>query len=248
MRVIAPFSVFALFTLVAEASKRGIAWYDDQANTLLTTKGSPISWIYNWSPNPPKTNKKVEFVAMQWGPSGIANLDAEIPKGTKYLLAFNEPDNAGQSKMTAKQAAALWPKLEAVAKKHNLLLGSPATVQRDYKWLDDFFSACKHCKVDFVTQHWYGTSLADFKGMIKTTAKKYKKPIWVTEYAMIQSTPEATLNFLKQSMAFLDKEASVERYSWFGLVMDTDGFTGKNVAMVTDAGTLTALGHAYVRK
>ncbi|OZJ01692.1 hypothetical protein BZG36_05368 [Bifiguratus adelaidae] len=245
MRLVAPLTLFAVCSCVA-ASKRGLGWYDEQANALLTTSHSPISWIYNWSPTAPKTKKKVEFVAMQWGSAGIDNLDKEIPKGTKYLLAFNEPDGSSQSNLTPQQAAALWPKLEAMAKKHNLKLSSPATIQRDYTWMDEFFKACRHCKVDFITQHWYGTSIDDFKSMIRTTHSKYKRPIWVTEFAMIQSSPSATLSFLKTAMAFLDSVSYVERYAWFGLVLNNGGFVGNNAGLVTEAGKLTELGKAYV--
>lgn len=244
MRVFSLLSLISLSTFVAAASKRGIGWYDTQANALLTTKNSSITWIYNWSPIAPKTNKIVEFIPMQWGSGGIASLNSEISNGAKYLLGFNEPD--GQSNLTPKQAAALWPQLEAVAKKRNFLLGSPATIQRDYTWLADFFHYCKGCKVDFITQHWYGTSLEDFKSMIKTTHNKYKKPIWVTEFAMIQSSPANTLRFLKEAIAFLDKESYVERYAWFGLIVQTDAFLGNNCYLLTDDGKLTDLGKIYV--
>ena len=66
-------------------------------------------------------------VAMVWGDRTVAELDDWVPHAsTTHLLGFNEPNLRHQSNLTAARACELWPAVVAAAKKHNLLLGSPA--------------------------------------------------------------------------------------------------------------------------
>ena len=88
--------------------KRGIA-----TNTAPGAAFSPsVGWWYDWSPRVAGAGSPLEFVPMIWG---AMDLTATLPPATHYLLGFNEPNFHAQSNLTAQQAAADWPMLEAKA-------------------------------------------------------------------------------------------------------------------------------------
>ncbi|MFE5141206.1 glycosyl hydrolase [Streptomyces fagopyri] len=100
---------------------------------------------------------------MIWGPGSVtdAELNATTQGGTIELLGCNEHDNAGQSKMTPKQALNRWPKSEAAG----LRLGAPAVAanaELGGGWLDRFMkgAAIRHLRVAFIPRHWHGSASA----------------------------------------------------------------------------------------
>merc|ERR1712224_340057 len=93
------------------AKKAGLSAINcDDAKTL----GLDDSWHYNWGTTPGApcpTVRATEFVPMFWSPIGS---DKDLPEdywsiwqkhGVKYLLGFNEPDNAGQADVSPMDAA-----------------------------------------------------------------------------------------------------------------------------------------------
>jgi hypothetical protein len=58
------------------------------------------------------------------------NAGAQIPRDTKYLLGFNEPNFASQSNMSPQEAAAAWKNVEAQLARHGLVgkikVGTPS--------------------------------------------------------------------------------------------------------------------------
>jgi len=248
-------------------SKRGLAWFNSQLCSDLKLMKS-VSWFYNWSPTPDQNllpcmkELGIEFVPMQWGGGGIADLAQEIYADTQHLIAFNEPNFHAQSNILPQQAAQLWPQLEAIATKHNLKLGSPSAAacgpnpQTDCygaswdpePWFDAFFGNCTGCKVDFLTSHIYTCNITELQSFL-TKLKKYNLPIWLTEFACpAAKQPESVeLAFMKDALNYLENEPSIERYAWFGTRLDpTDGWLGPQVDLLSDTGcALSDLGQLY---
>jgi Glycosyl hydrolase catalytic core/Alpha-L-arabinofuranosidase B (ABFB) domain len=197
-------------------------------------------WTYDWAPSPAAHGLLIpaatEFVPMIWSAGQATAANLEAVKAYKVLLGFNEPDSAGQANMTVEKAIAVWPKLVATG----LRLGSPVptrTSNRAGDWLGDFMAQAqsKNLRVDFIALHWYGgfggnfdvkTNVKNLKGYLEATHKRFKKPIWLTEFALINfkkpggpASAEIQAQFLKEAGAMINKLKYVERYSWW---------TGKN--------------------
>jgi len=182
-------------TLSSFGQKRGMA-YGHHSPEDLKALSPEISWWYNWSVEPESTvagvfgNYGFEFVPMTWNGS----FDEEKLKSyltlhpeAKYLLAFNEPNFKDQANMTPSAAAALWPKLEAIAKTYSLKIVAPAvnycgncvqengvTYTDPVKYLDDFFAACPNCKVDYIAVHCYMNNVSALQWYVGLF-KKYGK-------------------------------------------------------------------------
>jgi hypothetical protein len=213
-------------------------------------------WYYNWDSARGKITAGAEFVPMIWGEKSMAqsNLDRAKSQGTT-LLGFNEPDMAAQANMTVEQALDLWPKLEATG----LRLGSPAVAFNGDKpggWLDRFMAGAtaRGLRVDFVTIHWYGgdfspAAVGQLKRYIDSVHARYKKPIWLTEYSLIDfststprfPTPDQLAAFARDSAAMLEASPAVERYAWFALPVENKPGTG----LYINGTTPNAAGIAY---
>ncbi|WP_329130741.1 glycoside hydrolase family protein [Streptomyces sp. NBC_00670] len=227
----------------AAATKKGIsAWkFDGVTKAMANAK---VGWFYTWSSGRGgiKAPAGVEFVPMIWGPQSVNRTELRRAKAQgKVLLGFNEPDFAQQSNMTVEQALDLWPRLQATG----MRLGAPAVASgADVPggWLDRFMkgAAARHYRVDFIPLHWYG---ADFdstratrqlRAYLKATYKRYKKPIWLTEYALTDfsggvaryPTKARQAAFVKKSTAMLNRQSYVRRYAWFTLSTSRGDGTG----------------------
>jgi Glycosyl hydrolase catalytic core len=71
-------------------------------------------------------------------------------------------------------------------------------------------------------------------------------PIWVTEYALNNSTLKDSQAFFNASLTFLDSQPIVERYSYFGSFRSKTSNIGPNVAMLDANGQLTDVGSWYL--
>jgi len=262
------FLFISLYSVGQEKSyKRGVSYgYHSAAD--MNTASAGISWWYNWSSLPDFDIRStysvynVDFTPMAWNASGISGVNSQVSQDNriKYILGFNEPNFKDQANMTPTQAAAAWPQLQAIADKYGLKLVSPAvnycgncvsengTVYTSpFKWLDDFFAACPGCRVDYIALHWYGGGNS-IMGYVND-ARKYGKPIWVTEFADWENTgvtPEIQKNYLAGTTNFLERDPGVFRYSWF---------IGRGPGAATypyldlygySSGTLTTLGQTYL--
>jgi hypothetical protein len=241
--------------------KRGEAYESNSLNDLKTlSKG--ISWWYNWTTAPEKSAADfamagVEFVPMIWGvkggPPDPATIEKQIPKSAKYILGFNEPNFAAQANITATDAAALWPRIEQIAKDMNLKIGSPApnycagacNDTDPIHYLDTFFAACTGCQVDFIAAHWYactGDALTTYLAKLK----KYGKPIWLTEFSCMDAGDHSAAGeqtYMETALQILENDPTIFRYSWF-----TGRWTDPTVAisLLAGDGELTDLGNLYV--
>ena len=84
-----------------------------------------------------------------WG----AHASSWITAGSKYLLAFNEPENAGQSNIDPKAAADAYRKyVQPFAGQAQL--GAPGVSNDGRDWMTQFLGLCSDCTIDFVPIHW----------------------------------------------------------------------------------------------
>jgi hypothetical protein len=241
--------------------KKGVsAWVFNGVDRALAKSGA--SWYYTWATNHRgiSSPRGVSFVPMIWGPGSVttANLQ-QVKREGRYLLGFNEPDNAGQSNMTVSQALNLWPRLIATKMK----LGSPAVATNAAThgaWLDRFMrgARARHYRVDFITAHWYGgdfrtkPAVGELKSYLQAIHARYKLPIWLTEFALIRFASTVTFPTARQQAAFVTAATSmlqrlsyVQRFAWFALPA-TSGPTGDGSAGLFRPGAIaTAAGRAF---
>ncbi|MGI5347405.1 glycosyl hydrolase [Streptomyces sp. CA-250714] len=236
----------------APAHRKGVGLnpVDGAAQAL---KDSGASWYHNWTSSSDGITKPegVEYVPTIWGPNSVN--DAELNKAAKEgksLLTFNEPDLPQQANMTPEQALDLWPRLE----KTGLNLGAPAVAvdaDKPGSWLDRFMKGAEKrgLRVDFIPVHWYGSDfgpaatdqLADY---LKRVHDRYKKPVWLTEYALIdftERTPrypneQEQTAFIKSSTKMLEGLDFVKRYAWFALSTETSPTGLYNGTTANDGG------------
>jgi hypothetical protein len=133
----------------------------------------------------------------------------------KVLLAFNEPDlNLGeqtgvQANMTVAEAMKYWPTLSRISTERGIRLGSPVVATKlnsDDGWLNTFLKAIdahngdplnalnKVKSPDFITMHWYQIKttpeilLTKLLADVDLAYQRYKKPLWITEFAAADFT------------------------------------------------------------
>ena len=268
--------VISIITLLAlelvlsgqtRSSKKGIAFgYHLEADMAADSKG--LSWWYNWAVAPDYSVKDVfgnynmDFVPMAWNggfnETALREFYASHPN-SKYLLGFNEPNFTTQANITPREAAALWPRLENIARDYNLELVGPAVNYCDkcisvngvqitdpVQYLDSFFVACPDCKVDYIAVHnymCYSTALSSYIDRFK----KYGRKIWLTEFACWDQ-PGITIDMQKSyilgALDYLENDTMIFRYSWF------TGDRSNNYPYISllnpQAGQLSELGNIYI--
>jgi len=244
--------------VTAKASvKKGVSvWKFTGLKDALHDVGA--SWYYNWAsnnndmPGPPG----VEFVPMIRTKADVtdATLSQARSEG-KELLPFNEPDITGQANMTVDDALAAWPKLQATG----MRLGSPSVAYGGDTaggWLDRFMTGAqqKGYRVDFISVHWYGSDFSaaavdQFLGYVDAVHKRYGKPIWVTEYGLMNfsGTPKypsaaQEVAFIKGSTKGMQSRSYVERYAWYALPAVGDSV---DFGLYRNGNTPTEAGKAY---
>jgi hypothetical protein len=195
-------------------------------------------WFYTWASDTQGITAPsgTEFVPMIWGSGSVtaAELAKAKASGTT-LLAFNEPDLAGQANMSVDTALNLWPQLQNTG----MRLSAPAVAYGGDVaggWLDRFMSgaAARGYRVDFIPLHWYGgdfstAAAGQLQSYVQAVYNRYHRPIWVTEYALIDfsgPTPRypssaQQADFVTRSTAMLNGLSFVERYAWFSLSTST---------------------------
>ncbi|MEV4352176.1 glycoside hydrolase family protein, partial [Actinoplanes sp. NPDC049596] len=253
-----PSSAAPIVIPATDSKKKGVGtWKFAGAKAALADVGA--GWYYDWGPNnndiPGPAG--VEYVPMIWGKANAT--DATIAEAKKEssgeLLGFNEPDMGGQANMTVEDALAAWPKLEATG----LRLGSPSVAYGGDTaggWLDRFMAGAKDkgYRVDFITLHWYGSDFSaaavnQFLGYVDAVHKRYGKPIWVTEFGLMNfsGTPKyptqaQLVTFINGATKGLESRSWLERYAWFGLPAVGDSV---DFGLYKDGDSPTEAGKAY---
>ena len=240
-----PLVVLLLVALVLGAAPAAAAQTTKKGVSALNVDGVTAAladvragWYYTWSSNTQgiAAPAGVEFVPMIWGAGSVTDAELNQAKalGTT-LLGFNEPDMAGQANMTVEQALDLWPRLQTTG----MRLGAPAVAfggDRPGGWLDRFMSgaAARGYRVDFIPLHWYGSDFSSaatnqLRGYLQAVYDRYHKPVWLTEYALIDfsgpvpryPSQAEQADFVRNSTAMLQGLPFVERYAWFTLSTST---------------------------
>lgn len=238
--------------------KRGLAYGESSENDLRAL--SPrVGWWYNWAASPNAEVASVyaeagtEYVPMIWGSAfDVDDATASIPSDAKYLLGFNEPNFGSQASIPADEAAALWPKLEAIADARGLELVAPAVnfcggdcnATSPFDYLQSFFDACDGCRVDFIAAHWYAcdrSALSWYLGELES----FGKPIWLTEFACLDGDDTSTTQqatYMADALDLLENDPQVFRYAWFTGRYDSV----PSINLLGEDGELTELGRQYV--
>ena len=203
------------------------------------------AWTYNWGANG-SAPAGIEFVPMIKGTphfrpglfEGVKKLAQE--KKATHLLGYNEPERKDQGNLTVAAALELWPKLEEIG----LPLGSPAPSSDGggMKWLEEFMAQAekKKFRIDFVALHWYRSNKSgDFEGWLKEMNRKYKRPLWITEFNGGHGDDRTHERFLKDVVKSMERMKFVERYAYF-----TPG-NGKPGSLWAADGELSELGKFY---
>ncbi|GIE92843.1 sigma-70 family RNA polymerase sigma factor [Paractinoplanes rishiriensis] len=239
------------------SEKKGVSvWKFTGLKAALADVGA--GWYYNWAPHNDDVPGPagVEFVPMIWGKANVTDGTlAQAEREGDVLLGFNEPDLAGQANMSVDDALAAWPRLAST----EMRLGSPAVAfgaDKSGGWLERFMAgaSARGLRVDFITLHWYGSDFSDaavgqFLGYVDAVHRKYGKPIWVTEYGLMNfsGTPKyptaaQEVAFIKGSTKGLESRSYVERYAWFALPAVGDS---RDYGLYLDGDSPTAAGKAY---
>ncbi|KAI9847144.1 MAG: hypothetical protein M1838_001001 [Thelocarpon superellum] len=209
------------------SKKRGLAYNDASLTGGFGGSGSQVSWAYNWASSTSGLSDDYEYVPMLWGTSSDKTsswssvASAAIKAGSKHLLAFNEPDNAGQANISPEEAAAGYKQfMQPFAGQAQL--GAPAVTNAGspagLAWLESFLGLCTDCQIDFVPIHWYdsATNFGYFKEYVESAYKAGgNRPLWITEFGASGSTDEQN-TFLQDVMPWLDSLNYVQRYAYFG--------------------------------
>ena len=202
-------------------------------------------WYYTWDVSPVPGLESLPFVPMVWGSKSVSKLSGVHP----VVLGFNEPDGSAQSNLTPSYALTLWSEVTNLGTK----IGSPATAGNPTtsgSWLEQFMDASP--KVDFICVHWYAPpNSASFLKEIDAIWEKYRKLIWVTEFAVADWSgkfpggfdPNLVQEFMIEACAGLQSRPFVERYTW--KTRTTEDTNMGTSALFNDDGSLTALGQIY---
>ena len=238
------------------SAKKGVGAYGFDG-VQKAMKDVRVSWYYNWTPSHAHLGAPgVEFVPMIWGAKNVTSADlAQAKSQGKVVLGFNEPDRPDQANLSVEKALDLWPRLMGTGRR----LGSPAVSWgADVKgmWLDRFMKGAKArgYRVDFIAVHAYQGRFSDaavgnLKAYLQRTYARYRLPIWLTEFAMVNfstspkvPSQQVQARFATRSTAMLERLPYVERYAWFAL----PARDGENGTGLYRAGAKpTAVGKAY---
>jgi hypothetical protein len=168
-----------------------------------------------------------DFVPMIWGSDDATPEALTMLSDAEVLLGFNEPDRPDQAGMSVEQALELWPLLASTGAR----LGSPAVTARNAMgegaWLTEFMNGAsvRNLPVDFIAVHYYAEApdVAAFEAFLMDLHAAYSRPVWVTEWALIdyqdlrRHSDEAVEQFFIEAVLMLDRLDFVERHAWFGM-------------------------------
>ncbi|KZT12986.1 glycoside hydrolase family 128 protein [Laetiporus sulphureus 93-53] len=239
------------------SGKTGIAWNNADASLLVNFKTDATKYLYNWSPYKPDNADSLgfDFWAMLPNEESIAAFQQYVVAGYgSTILAFNEPDQAGQANMDPSTAASLWLQYIEPKKDEGFRLISPAVSSGSdgIPWLESFMSACDTCTIDGCALHYYGTDAEDFISYVEQFHSTFPScPLHVTEYADenfsdgAQADESEIWAFYYMVVPWMDSQSYIESYFQFGVLEDMSGVNTLN-ALMSSAGIATSLGDVYI--
>lgn len=247
------------------AEKAGVGTWENSDYSMLdwVERQDGLSWYYNWRADQLWTEaseaRGVEFVPMIHSADDV-DINIHSQTRVKAMLGFNEPDGdrSHQANLSVETALQLWPQLES----HGVRLGSPATTQSgtlgSNSWLGQFMQGVdeRGLRVDFVAVHYYSDTgdVGAFRTWLRQVYQEYRRPIWVTEFALIDwDKPERfsfedNARFVERAIPMLETLGYVERYAWFAALPYQWGNTTPEIHLVSDGLQATPVGNAYARE
>lgn len=202
-----------------------------------------------------KAGDQPRFVPMIWGAVDATMLLAgRNPAASDTLLTFNEPDHRKQASLTVETALSLWPALMATGRR----LSSPAATTSEtlgpQSWLGRFMAEAeaRHYRVDFIAVHYYpeDPSIPAFRRFLEKVHATYRRPIWITEWALAdwknqsRFSQSEQIDFFRKALRMLDALPFVERHAWFGAYRGLDSWDLGN-HLLDNGGKLSPLGEAF---
>ena len=206
------------------SNKKGIV---DCVRGGCRMEGTNIKWHYNYE----ATNYRnvpadlAEFIPMIQNRKKFDNalLKNFFSTRPQYLLSVNEPDMVGgPNRMTMQECLSIHQDIET--KINPILLGSPAITKKyGIPYLQEFLKGTETYKprCDFICVHWYDYRAEDFIKHIELVWTLFQKPIWVTEFSIVDWRSQLPINqdiiknFIDIVIPFLENTPYVHRYSRF---------------------------------
>jgi len=244
---------------VTSTAKAGLPWPNGPSidiNQYRTT--GKVQWYYTWSPSSFDTD--LEFVPMFWGETSINEWQSTINSTIRNrhvtsALGFNEPQQQGQANLSPTDGASLWKTYIEPLKSQGIRLGSPApsSAPSGKQWLLDWLTQCDGgCTVDFIALHWYDINSTAFINYLEDFHNTFQRPLWVTEWACQnfndaneQCSQQDIVDFMNATESFMDSTDWVERYAWFGAMIDMSG-VNQDDSLMDSTGKINTLGEQYI--
>jgi len=188
----------------------------------------------------------------------------------RYLLGYNEPDYGNghnhPHQASPAKAAADWPDVQRVAAQmapEPLVLVGPAVssgaesggndawdADGRSTWLDEFFGNCTHVVAEcdpllikYIAMHDYQGNVTKLQRRITGAAKRYQRPIWLTEFAITKwgAAPNRSQQdtYMKEVLPYLDSSDDVFRYAWFSARNAPNKQNGGSNLLPCDANSTT---------
>lgn len=259
-------------TIKFYVTKKGLCVNDVNMGEAVDPAALNAGWYYNWGTKSFKEtgfeNTKfydLDYVPMFWKDPDEGYTDSFSrfsQQGYKYVLGFNEPDLRLEASIRSDVARRTWMN-DYVKKKGNILLGTPAVSIFPHwsDWWTNFWdpipafgkSAASFMAVHSYYKYYNGKNTAlDYLHQIDECYNKYRKPIWITEFAIwrFDKSDKAgvakTQEFLKIVLKGLNERSYVERFSWFSTDLNSKDASSSSL-FDYGTGNLTTLGKMYAQ-
>ena len=253
-------------------TKKGICVNAKDMGVAVDPAAMNIGWYYNWGTKSfEETGFKntkfygLDYVPMFWNDPSEAYSDCFArfnEKGYKYVLAYNEPDLVWESNIKADVATRRW-RNDLMPNRGNVLLGSPAvSVYPQWSdWWKTYWSMLpdsSKAATNFIAVHNYNKyyngkdTALDYLEKIDECYNKYRKPIWITEFAIwkFDKNDKAgcakTQEFMRIVLKGLNERSYVERYSWFSPDLNSKDASSSSL-FDYGTGALTTIGKVYAQ-
>eukprot|EP00884_Botryococcus_braunii_P007818 jgi/Botrbrau1/17037/Bobra.49_2s0093.1 len=260
-------------------SKRGVGTsihFYDIRDVLILQAFKDLAWWYTWGPRPQSLDAidvahehDLEFVPMLWYVHRMRP-NMTINTRSKYLLGYNEPNVRSQANTPPEEAAEAYEVFLSIAERNELspVSHSPAPcwgyddssdciTRSPFDWWNQFYTKCgelgANCDSDFIATHLYTCDANALASYINEVWQRYKKPIWMTEFACCTALSNATLDeniatqisFMRAAMHLMDSDPRIFRYAWFGPRVGQYPCVGEAANLMNTDGSLTTLGKVY---
>ncbi|KAK3721395.1 hypothetical protein LTR37_003271 [Vermiconidia calcicola] len=258
----APVNASRVKNVLPKGQKAGLSGYIGIQDKPAFKELAPhISWYSDYTPNTPSSHG-VKGIGMLWGTSSsscgdipeerLQTFKSMIAKGNvpDIMFGFYEPDCycPSSADMSVSSGASDWNALLAPLGKKGTVLGSPSMCkQYDEDWLSPFKKSISR-PWDVTAIHINKPNVAEAKKVVNYYVKKYKKPIWVQEFACVHDQPswqpctdQGEINsYIKGMVKYLEGNKNVVAYG------PSNGEGLGDVWPLTKDGALTASGRTYL--